>query len=112
MGRRQTCPAGQAASLKVSLSSPYSFPVLLFHIAFSSSSVLVTTFDRLNGRDDGYINPSVHSFTISGRDGLTAVMGYLVETHGQGGPAPVYCGLFKKRKFVQRTIKKRKSSAQ
>lgn len=45
--------------------------------------------------DDGYTYPSVHSFSISGRDGQTAVVGYLVEIHGQGGPAPVYCGLFK-----------------
>lgn len=44
--------------------------------------------------DDGFHVPSVHCIQIGDVDGHIAVLGYLVEIHGQGGPHPMYCGLF------------------
>ena len=43
---------------------------------------------------DGYDCPSVHAVLISKKDGSSAVLGWTVEIHGQGGPVPEFLGVF------------------
>jgi hypothetical protein len=65
---------------------------------------IVTDEDRLiHARDlverafadlEGDVCPSVHAINIKKNDGVSAVLGWLVEIHGQGGPVADYCGAF------------------
>jgi hypothetical protein len=43
---------------------------------------------------DGYDCPSVHAVLIKKEDGSSAVLGWTVEIHGQGGPVPEFQGVF------------------
>lgn len=43
---------------------------------------------------DGWDIPSVHILKIEKENGQSAVLGWLVEIHGQGGAFPVYMGAF------------------
>jgi hypothetical protein len=43
---------------------------------------------------DGYECPSIHAVEIKKPNGDSAVLGWLVEIHGQGGPAAEYQGAF------------------
>lgn len=45
-------------------------------------------------QNEGYDSPSVHSFTIEREDGERAVLGCIVEIHGQYGPVPKWHGVF------------------
>ena len=51
---------------------------------------------------DGYDCPSVQAVEISKANGDSAVLGWLIEIHGQGGPVAIYQGAFRdKRKFYE-----------
>jgi len=53
-------------------------------------------------QSDGYECPSVHAVEIKKANGDSAVLAWLVEIHGQGGPAPEFQGLFSdKENFYQ-----------
>jgi len=53
-------------------------------------------------QSDGYECPSVHAVEIKKASGESAVLGWLVEIHGQGGPAPEFQGVFSdKENFYQ-----------
>lgn len=53
-------------------------------------------------QSDGYECPSVHAVEIKKPNGDSAVLGWLVEIHGQGGPAPKFQGAFpEKENFYQ-----------
>lgn len=53
-------------------------------------------------QSDGYECPSVHAVEIKKPNGDSAVLGWLVEIHGQGGPAAEYQGAFpEKENFYQ-----------
>jgi hypothetical protein len=53
-------------------------------------------------QSDGYECPSVHAVKIKKASGESAVLGWLVEIHGQGGPAPEFQGVFSdKENFYQ-----------
>ena len=43
---------------------------------------------------DGYDCPGVHAIKIQNSDGASAVLGWLVEIHGQFGPVANYQGAF------------------
>jgi hypothetical protein len=43
---------------------------------------------------EGYFSPSVHSFSLERDDGKRALLGCLVEIHGQAGPVPQWHGIF------------------
>jgi len=43
---------------------------------------------------DEYNCPTVHSIQISNANGHVAILGWLVESHGQGGVVPVFQGIF------------------
>lgn len=45
--------------------------------------------------NDGYDCPSVQVVNINKANGDSAVLGWLVEIHGQGGPVAIYHGTFK-----------------
>lgn len=50
--------------------------------------------DRAFEEMDGYDCPSVHSIKFEDSDGASAVLGWLVEIHGQNGPVAEYQGAF------------------
>lgn len=45
-------------------------------------------------QSDGYECPSVHAVEIKKANGDSAVLGWLIEIHGQGGPVPEFQGAF------------------
>jgi hypothetical protein len=47
---------------------------------------------------DGYDCPSVQAVEISNANGDSAVLGWLIEIHGQGGPVAIYQGAFTDKK--------------
>lgn len=56
------------------------------------------TFENYDGCDC----PSVQVVDLQKPNGESAVMGWLIEIHGQGGPVPIYQGAFKdKSQFFQ-----------
>jgi len=50
-----------------------------------------TTFEN----NDGYYCPSVQVVELKKSNGESAVLGWLIEVHGQGGPVAIYRGAFK-----------------
>lgn len=44
--------------------------------------------------EDGFVNPSVHGYRLEREDGKSAIIGITVQIHGQGGPVPVWQGVF------------------
>lgn len=47
--------------------------------------------------EDGYVLPSLHTYTLEASDGSHAVIGCLIEVHGQAGPVCDWQGLWKSR---------------
>jgi len=44
--------------------------------------------------DDGYLCPTLHSYKLERQDGASAIVGALVEIHGQGGAVAVWQGIY------------------
>lgn len=53
---------------------------------------------------DGYECPSVQAVEIKNSHGEIAVLGWLIEIHGQGGPVPIYQGAFTDRKHFYKHL--------
>lgn len=53
--------------------------------------------DRVLNGDDEYLMPSIHTYEVKASDGFKAVIGCIVEIHGQAGPACQWEGLWKSR---------------
>ncbi len=53
--------------------------------------LIATSFEGL----DEYICPTVHAVPISNSRGEQAVLGWLMEVHGQAGPVPLFQGVFR-----------------
>lgn len=54
---------------------------------------------------DGWDVPSVHLLKIEKDNGQSAVLGWLVEIHGQGGAFPVYMGAFLDREHFYQNLR-------
>ncbi len=50
-----------------------------------------------SGEGDDYFYPSVHAYPVTDCRGRHAVLGCTVEIHGQGGPVPIWDGIFTSR---------------
>lgn len=60
--------------------------------------LISSTFEN----NDGYDCPSVQVVDLKKSNGESAVLGWLIEIHGQGGPVAIYHGAFKdKYQFFQ-----------
>lgn len=55
--------------------------------------------------NDGYDCPSVQAVDLKNANGDSAVLGWLIEIHGQGGPVPVYQGAFSSKKYFYQHLK-------
>ncbi len=53
--------------------------------------------DRVLNGDDEYLLPSIHTYEVQASDGFKAVIGCIVEIHGQAGPVCQWEGLWKSR---------------
>lgn len=58
-------------------------------VAFARKLIRNTFLDS-----DGYQCPSIHVIHIQKDDKTSAVLCWIVEIHGQAGPAPKFCGAF------------------
>jgi hypothetical protein len=64
-------------------------------------NLVSTTFEN----NDGYDCPSVQLVELKKANGESAVLGWLIEIHGQGGPVPVYKGAFLNKKYFYQHLK-------
>jgi hypothetical protein len=55
--------------------------------------------------NDGYDCPSVQVVELKNANGDSAVLGWLIEIHGQGGPVPIYQGAFSNKKYFYQHLK-------
>ena len=55
---------------------------------------------------DDYYSPTVHCYLLTRDDGRTAILGCLVEIHGQGGPFPIWQGVFSDKQSFYIHLKK------
>ena len=62
--------------------------------------------DWIISGNNEYIMPSVHSCKVERGDGKSAVIGYTVEIHGQGGPVLVYQGVCLTREAFDEHLRK------
>lgn len=46
---------------------------------------------------DGITDPTLHTYPLSSSDGMTAVLAYRIEIHGQAGPKVIWHGLWSDR---------------
>jgi hypothetical protein len=44
---------------------------------------------------DGYLIPSLNTYTLKGKDGYCVYVGCMIEIHGQAGPVCEWCGLWR-----------------
>lgn len=62
--------------------------------------------NRVLNEYDGYLLPSIHTFELKASDGSTAIMGCLVEIHGQLGPVTNWRGLWSTRDEFLQSLRK------
>ena len=54
-------------------------------------TLIVNSFQEF----DEYLCPSIHAVPISNGQGEQAILGWLMEVHGQAGPVPLFQGVFR-----------------
>lgn len=59
-----------------------------------AKSLIANSFQEF----DEYLCPSIHAVPVSNAQGEKAILGWLMEVHGQAGPVPLFQGVFRDEK--------------